>query len=178
MRDVLYEESIIPKNLKLQKTVYIIYTVFEVICIIIAAISLFFMLYFSWSFLIFVIFFALSATLFGFVKRKIYYCVDCTFVTGSTRLVKVVNFKRRKKLLIFEANEVQKIGVFGSDSSQKIYLDKSVKKIYATPNKSAEQLFYIFVYQSGLKYMVIMDCTQNYIDNLTAFTGKQIIEKD
>ncbi len=177
MREVLYEETIMPTNYKFQKAVYIVYTIFEIAAIIIASISLYFGLLIAPQILLITAFFGLTAFVFGFFKRKIYYCVDCTFVTGSTRLIKVVNFKQRKKILTFEANEVQKIGVFGDDSSQKFYADKSVKKIFATPNRNAEDYFYIFVYQSGLKYLVILDCKQTFIDNLVDFTGKQVLEK-
>ena len=98
MRDVLYEESILPENLKFKKTLYVIYQILFVINIALAILFSLFGLY-DWGILIVGVSFFGVAALLAFLRNKIYYCVDCIFVSGSTRLIRVVNFKKRKKII-------------------------------------------------------------------------------
>lgn len=177
-REVRYEESINPDNLNFQKVLYYIYQGIFVVNMAVFVISLILGLTLYLPFLIVAIFFGLTSFLLWYLKTKIYYCVDCIFVSGSTRLVKVVNYKRRKKIIIFEAEEVQTVGKAGSDTYNEIIERNKVKKVYATPNKYAENAFYVYLIQGGVKYLVVMDCTEEYLKNLIVFTGKKVIEKD
>ena len=180
MREVLYEESANPNNMKLQKTIYIIYSVFFWISIAAIIFLTMFILFiaFDLGILILDALIAGSTFLIWFLKTKIYYCVDYIFVTGSTRIIKVVNFKRRKKIIIFEANEVKTIGRLWSDTFEKLSSTPSVKKIFATPNKYPEEGFYVLVNQDGIDHLVIMECKETFLQHLVAFTGKNVIEKD
>lgn len=176
MREVLYEESANPSNLKSQKTVYVIYSAL-MWTMIVASIFTFILWFFFgvWFPLIFTV---LSAVLLGFVKSRIYYCVDCIFVSGSTRIVKVVNFKKRKKILIFEANEVVQVGKMTSESYNKVEHVPNIKKVYGTPNKYIDDGFYVHLVQNGQPYLLILECKETYLQHLVAFAGRQVIEKD
>jgi len=178
MRDVLYEESVNPSNLKFQKIAYIFYTVFFWLLIIIGSVFLLFAFEIYWSFIIFAAFMYLSAVLIAFIKRRFYYCVDYVFVSGSTRIVKVINYKRRKLIIKFESEEVYQLGNADSESFNKLFSDPNVKKIYATPNKYSESLKYVAVKHDGINYLVIMECKEDYFVNLVSFTGKRVIEKE
>ena len=169
MNEVLYEESAEPKNLKTQKAFYVVYSVLGWL----TAIAAVFFLIFS-----FTNFLAISSFLFFFFRTKIYYCVDCIFVSGSTRIVKVVNYKRRKRMLVFEAKEVEQVGKIGSETFEKWYSSPGIKKIYATPNKYIEDGFYVVATVNGIKYLVLFECKEEYLVNLVNFTGKTVIEKD
>lgn len=178
MNEILYEECAEPKNYKTQKTFYIIYTVlmwvmiaFSVLLLCIGFVNLL-------SMLPLLIISVGSAVLFAFVRTKIYYCVDCIFVSGSTRIIKVVNYKRRKKVIIYEAKEVEQMGKIGSETFEKWYNTPNVKKIYATPNKYIENGYYTVVSQSGNKYLVMLECKETYLQHLVSYTGKQVIERD
>ena len=89
MNEVLYEESAEPKNLKTQKAFYVVYSVFGWLTAIAAAFFLIFSFADFLSTLPLIALFAISSFLFFFFRTKIYYCVDCIFVSGSTRIVKV-----------------------------------------------------------------------------------------
>ena len=78
MKEVLYEESANPVNLKFQKVIFIIYTVL----IWIFGILDFIVILFFTPDWISIIFLTLSGVAFWFLRRKIYYCVDLVFVTG------------------------------------------------------------------------------------------------
>lgn len=178
MNEVLYEESAQPKNLKTQKTIYVVYTVFMWIAIAFAIVLAIMGGFMIVSLLILMIMSIASAVLFAFVRTKTYYCVDCIFVSGSTRIIKVINFKRRKKILIFDAKEVETVGRIGSETFERLYKTPGVKKIYATPNKYVEDGFYVYLTQNGVKYLVFLECKETYLQHLVAYAGRTVIEKD
>lgn len=180
MREVLYEECAEPRNMKFQKTIYIIYSVLFWLMIVVGAffaLTIIFLV-FDIGILVFMVLSFISAFLFWFFRNKIYYCVDYIFVTGSTRIVKVINYKRRKKMLIFEADEVETVGKIGSETFDKIYSTPNVKKIFATPNRYTENGYYVYLTQAGVRYLVLMECKEEYLQHLVAFTGKGVVEKD
>ena len=177
MREVLYEESANPSNLKAQKAMYLIYSVFMWLSIFIGAIFFYLALFFN-GFLILLALTVLSAVLFGVFRTKFFYCVDCIFVSGQTRIIKVVNYKKRKKIIIFDASEVVQVGKITSNSFERIWSTPNVKKIYGTPNKYAEEGFYVLVNQDGQQYLVILECKETYLSHLVSYTGRQVIEKD
>jgi len=178
MNEVLYEESAEPKNIKTQKAFYVVYSVFGWLTAIAAAFFLIFSFANFLSALPLIALFATSSFLFFFFRTKIYYCVDCIFVSGSTRIVKVVNYKRRKRMLVFEAKEVEQVGKIGSETFEKWYSSPGIKKLYATPNKYIEDGFYVVATVNGIKYLVLFECKEEYLVNLVNFTGKTVIEKD
>ena len=172
MKEVLYEESANPVNLKFQKVIFIIYTVliwfFGILDFIV-------ILYFTSAWLS-IIFLTLSGV--GFLRRKIYYCVDLVFVTGQTRIIKVIHYKFRKKMMVFDYNEVIQVGKVGSESFEKLYAMPKLKKIYATPNKYISEGYYVYLAQDGVNQLVILECKEDYLINLVNFAGRKIIEKD
>ena len=177
MREVLYEESANPDNLKLQKVIYAIYSVVFWF-LVIASCFVFFIEAFITGFDLLLLFLVPPAVLFGFIRTKIYYCVDTIFVSGSTRVIKVVNYKRRKKVIIFDAKEVIQVGKITSESFLKILATPNLKKVYATPNKYLDEGFYVYLNQNGQSYVVILECKETYLLHLVSFTGRQVIEKD
>lgn len=179
MKEVLYEESATPVNLKFQKIVFIVYTVFIWLFGIADVFTLLFYPTQYWGGLIFLlVFFTGSAVGFWFLRRKIYYCVDLIFVTGQTRIIKVINFKFRKKLLMFDYTDVIQVGKIGSESFEKLYSMPKLKKVYATPNKFFENGFYVYLSQEGVNTLVLLECKEDYLINLVNFVGRKVIEKD
>lgn len=177
MREVLYEESANPSNLKTQKIIYIVYSIF-LWALIISSLFVFFVEFFITGFDFLLLFLVPPAILFWFIRSKIYYCVDLIFVSGSTRVVKVVNYKKRKKVIIFDSKEVLQVGKITSASFEKVWNTPNIKKVYATPNKYLEQGYYVYLNQNGQPYVVILECKEDYLLHLVSFTGKQVVEKD
>lgn len=174
MKEVLYEESANPVNLKFQKVIFILYTVL----IWIFGILDFIVILFFTPDWISIIFLTLSGVAFWFLRRKIYYCVDLVFVTGQTRIIKVIHYKFRKKMMVFDYNEVIQVGKVGSESFEKLYVMPKLKKIYATPNKYISEGYYVYLAQDGVNQLVILECKEDYLINLVNFAGRKIIEKD
>ena len=179
MNEILYEECAEPKKIKTQKAFYVIYTVLMWTMIVFSILLICFLGYSNFlSSLPLLIVSIGSALLFALARTKIYYCVDCIFVSGSTRIIKVVNYKKRKKEIIYEAKEVEQLGKLGSETFEKWYNTPNIKKIYATPNKYIENGYYVVVSQNGNKYLIMLECKENYLQYLVSYTGKQVIEKD
>lgn len=174
MKEVLYEESANPINLKFQKIIFIIYTVL----IWIFGILDFIVIFFFTTDWISIIFLTLSGVAFWFLRRKIYYCVDLVFVTGQTRIIKVIHYKFRRKMMVFDYSDVVQVGKIGSESFEKLYSTPKLKKIYATPNKYISEGYYVYLAQDGVNYLVILECKEDYLINLVNFAGRKIIEKD
>ena len=179
MREVLYEESLEPKNQKLKKILYYIFRALKIVNIIATVAFAYFAIFLGdISSLIFAVSFAISSIMLWQVQRRVYYCVDCIFVSGSTRLIKVINYKSRKSIIIFDYDKVEQNGKVTSASFERLYEDKTVKKIYASPDRFAENSYYVFLKQDGEKFLVILNCTENYLKNLVSFTGSRVVEKD
>ena len=176
MREVLYEESAVPSNEKTQKVVYTIYTVLMWVMLIATVFT--FTLWFMFAFWFPFIFTLTSTIAFAIVKSKIYYCVDCIFVSGSTRIVKVINYKRRKKIIVFDSSEVIQVGKLTSGSFNKLSSMPNIKRIYGTPNKYIDDGFYVYLKQNSQDYLLILECKETYLQHLVAYTGRQVIEKD
>lgn len=176
MKDVLYEESFNPTNFKFHKTIYVIYSVlfwvFMVAAFIVFALLFFIPAWFLFAFLV------LSAVAFWYLRTKVYYCIDLVFVSGHTRIVKVVNYKYRKKMLLFDYEEVTTIGKIGSETFEKIAATPKIKKIFATPNRYIENGYYVSLIKDGVNYLVLLECKEDYLVNLVNFAGRKIIEKD
>lgn len=179
MKEVLYEESANPSNLKFQKVIFIIYTVLIWLFGILDVLVLFFFpTNYVVDMIVTLVFFTGSGVLFWFLRRKIYYCVDLVFVTGQTRIIKVIHFKFRKRIIFFDYNEVIQVGRIGSESFEKIYSVPKLKKVYATPNRYIENGFYVYLSQDGTETLVLLECKEDYLVNLVNFAGRKIIEKD
>lgn len=174
MKEVLYEESANPVNLKFQKVIFVIYTVL----IWIFGILDFIVIFFFTADWVNIIFLTLSLVAFWILRRKIYYCVDLVFITGQTRIIKVVNYKFRRKMMVFDYGDVIQVGKIGSESFEKIYATPKLKKVYATPNKYISEGYYVYLAQEGVNYLVILECKEDYLINLVNFAGRKIIEKD
>ncbi len=179
MKEVLYEESANPVNLKFQKVIYIIYTVLIWMFGVFDVLTLFFYPTQYWVGMIFSLVFCTgSGVIFWFLRRKIYYCVDLVFVTGQTRIIKVIHYKFRRKMMVFDYNDVVQVGKIGSESFEKLYATPKLKKVYATPNKYIAEGYYVYLAQDGVNYLVILECKEDYLVNLVNFAGRKIIEKD
>lgn len=174
MKEVLYEESANPVNLKFQKVIFVIYSVL----IWIFGILDFIVIFFFTADWLSIIFLTLSLVAFWILRRKIYYCVDLVFITGQTRIIKVVNYKFRRKMMVFDYGDVIQVGKIGSESFEKIYATPKLKKVYATPNKYISEGYYVYLAQEGVNYLVILECKEDYLINLVNFAGRKIIEKD
>ena len=187
MKEILYEETAFPYDYKRQKVFYIIDKVLIGIAIAFCFLWVFLFLFsdptleYWWVFPVFN--FALSvisAVFFFLIKKKFYNCYDYIFVTGDVRIVKVVNTKKRKKVLLFDSKDVYGIGRFESETFEKYKKAPGVKIIYAPTNKfvADKPKYYIGVTVDGVKYLLVLECSEKFLSHILHFSGKQVLEKE
>jgi len=115
------------------------------------------------------------------VKSRLYSCYDFIFVTGDIRIVKVVNTKKRKRIIVFDSSDVFQVGRFDSETYNKHRSAPGVKVIYAPTNKyevEDKPKYYIGATVDGVKYLVVLECTEKFLVHVLQFAGKQVLEKE
>ena len=114
------------------------------------------------------------------VKRKLYCCYDYIFVTGDIRIIKVVNTKKRKKMLIMDSKNVFQVGKFESDTYEKHAKAPGAKVVFAPNNKyeADKPKYYIAGVVEGVKYVLVLECTEKFLVHVLQFAGKHVLEKD
>ena len=185
MNEVGYEETAFPYDYNRQKVLY-------VICRAVIGIFVFLTVVFIWFFLTFVdvnawlsaififAWLVLSIVFLEFVKLKLYNCYDYIFVTGELRIIKVVNTRKRKKLIAFDSKSVYQVGRFGSETYERHRKTPGIKTIFAPTNKfeADKPKYYIAVNSEGAKYLVVLECTETLLRYVLQFSGKTVLEKE
>lgn len=187
MNEVYYEETAFPYDYSKQKVYYIVCRVLNalsIICAIVFGFMALIVLPFgdgSWVFpLIIAVWFLLMVIFFMFVKSKFYNCYDFIFVTGDIRIIKVVNTRRRKKVLLFDSKNVYQVGRFESETYEKHKNTPGIKVIYAPSNKYTvdKPKYYIATVVDGVKYLLVLECTEKFLYHVLQFSGKHVLEKE
>ena len=117
----------------------------------------------------------------GRIKDKFYVDYDYTFITGSIRFSRVIKNVKRKKVLFFETNNIEKIGRYGSNTFSRYDAMPDKKKIYLTSNSEPAEgkaFYYMVVNVNGQKYLLILECSDVFLVNILKFTGKLVFEDD
>ncbi|MBQ7164207.1 MAG: hypothetical protein IJR61_02615 [Clostridia bacterium] len=185
MNEVRYEETAFPYDYSKQKIYYIILRV--ILGVVIAGTVLFAFLSFlavplnEWlGPLIFIVWWVGFIVLLEFFKTKLYNCYDFIFISGDVRIIKVVNTRKRKKMIIFDSKDVFQIGRYDSETYRKIKNTPGIKTIFAPTNKSVveAQKFYIATVLDGVKYLVVLECTEKFLRYILQYCGKPVLEKE
>ena len=191
MQEIFYEECAKIQNENSAKRKYNILKIMSILSFVVA-VFWFLIVWFGYDFsgeglllkIIFVLlpflsFIGLGIALFK-LKDKMYVDYDYTFVSGSVRFSKVIKNVKRKKVLSFECSAIEKIGKYGSKTFEKYSLmpDKKVKVL--SSNSSAEKgkdFYYLVVNVSGIKYVLILECTETFIGNIIRYSNRTVIEE-
>jgi hypothetical protein len=189
MQELFYEESITTTNLSQVKVKYYIVKVIAIISLIIGVlVTFFFFMFVDLSNIFQVVFFAIilvGSYLLGFIylrkKDSFLLDFDYTFVSGSVRISKVLNNKRRKQVISFNTSDILKIGKFESKTYEGIAKDTLNKKIIVTPNQTAAEgrdFYYIHFSSKGIKYLIVLECSELFMYNVLKFSSKTVLESD
>lgn len=104
---------------------------------------------------------------------------DYTFISGSLRIAKVFNGKKRKPVLAIDDKDIETVGKIGSEEYNKISANKSLKPVICTPNLNDEgRLFYVYGAVNGEKKLIILQCSEKMIVLLVKYAGKRIMDKE
>lgn len=191
MQEVFYEESSnIQKESAATKKYYVakvIMTISYVIAVAWGIICLFFIidlkhilssLVFS---LIPLALFITSGVILGKMKDKIYVDYDYTFVSGSIRFSKVIKNFKRKHVINFDTHDIEKIGLYESESFERYSKMPDVKiKILTSNSLSSEgkDFYYIVANTGGDKNLFVLECSELFIVNILKFSGRTVLDQE
>ena len=178
MNNNLYEFSKGPSNLIFHKVFYYLFTILKLIstCGIAFSLVLAFSIDNNWY--IVALIFVLSLIITWLSTKYFYNYYDYTYVSGSVRIVKIVNNKYRRLVTDFDAKNIISFGkVFGS-TYNKYADDKSVKKYYASPDAITENDICIYYYENGEKALLFMPKDDRFLYVLSRYTGNRKIDED
>ena len=191
MQEVFYEESAVVQNVGPAKTKYFIFKTFSIISYVIAILWLMLAIFafpLEGNVLMNIVFAALPFVIFllsgiftGKIKDKFYVDYDYTFVSGSLRFSRVIKNVKRKSILVFDADCIEKLGKYGSGTYERCALSPDKKLLTLTSNVEAsdgKEFYYIFAAVGGQKYLLILECTETFIANVIKFTKRTILEDE
>ncbi len=193
MPEIFIEESIDMQNPKegKRKQIFVIF-----LCILSVILCLISFAFFSmipaedgnknltsiWVYVIYfipVLLFGALAIYFFFKRNDFVNSYDYTFVSGSLRIARVLNYVKRVPLIKIEANEIMSIGLVDSQKFLRIQSGKIDKKIFATPNyKTSKRLMFIQARCGGDVKLIYVELSKNMILAISKFVTIGTIEKD
>lgn len=191
--ELLYEECAKTTDYISAKRKFNIFKCFSIIAYVIAAVWLFIVWYFfDWNagggivFNIIIAFLPpvliiISGFLFGKFKYKFYIDYDYILISGTIQIAKIFNESKRKEVLSFETRDIEKIGMYGSDTYEKYATYSGIINSILTSNTvpSEKKDFYYFVVNcQGNKYLLVFECTETFIINVLKFTSKRVLEQE
>jgi hypothetical protein len=189
MQDVFYEECskiINEKSERIKYNILNVLSIFFIIACFLWAIICFFVFDVSSSRIVYtiiltglpIVLFIISTYL--CIRFKNSFCVqyDYTFVTGSIRIDKVINNRKRFPLYNFEYNQIGVLGRFASDTYFNLGANPDVNRQLLTSDTSAVDLFYLYVNVNNQQELLILQCSEQFIAHIVRFAGRSILEKD
>ncbi len=189
MQEVFYEETATVQSTGSAKTKYYVVKTFSVVFYTIAITWLIISVMFfptQGNVLINILFAAIPFVLFlssgivlGKIKDKLYVDYDYTFVSGSIRFSRVIKNVKRKGILKFDTNNIEKIGKYGSDTFERYMLAPEKKKMILTSNQTPDDgksFYYIVANVGGIKYIFVLECTETFISYVIRYSNRTVIE--
>ncbi len=186
MNEVYYEETAFPYNYSRQRVYYILCNVMAVLFALTALFFVFILLLspvdgYAWVLpLIFIVWNILMIVLVLYIRSKQYNCFDYIFVTGDIRIIKVINTKKRRKMIIVDSKDVFQVGRYESETYNKYKNMPGVKVVFAPTNKfvADKPKYYLAATFEGVKYLIVLECTEKFLRYVLQFSGKHVLEKE
>lgn len=191
MQEIFYEESSKIANEGAAKRKYYIAKVFMVTSYTLAVIwgmmCVLFLIDFNHilSSLIFTLIplatFIVSGIFLGKIKDKFYVDYDYTFVSGSVRFSRVIKNVKRRNIIKFETSDIIKIGIYGTESYEKIASTPDIKLKVLTSNdepSDGKGFYYFAVAVSGERHLFVLECSEAFIVNVLKYTNRTVLDKE
>ena len=172
-----YEYSVGPKKYKSQKAFFVTFSVLKWIFIVISVLFAYCGLFLDNGFWILTAFSVASAVLFFFAQRAFYNYYDYIFIEDEVRIIKVLNNKRRKKVLAFGVKSLEKIGLVNGKTIDKYLSQKTYKKVYCTPNTLTENDVY-FIVNLDKKYILFLEYDEMFLTNILKVGGVKLCDEE
>lgn len=119
-----------------------------------------------------VIFIYLLYFLITSINQEYEYC----FTNGILDVDKIINMRKRKKMLEINVRKMEMMGTSTSAEFGKYMADSSVKKVYACTHKAAEDLcFLIFPEESGKNIMLLFNPNEKITDAIRRYNPQKVV---
>lgn len=106
------------------------------------------------------------------INQEYEYC----FTNGILDVDRIINMRKRKKMLEINVRKMELMGNRTSVEFRKYMEDSSVKKVYASSSKDAEDLcFLIFPHESGKNYMLLFNPNEKITDAIRRFNPQKVV---
>jgi len=116
----------------------------------------------------------------GKYKNTLYVEYDYTFISGTIKVSKIIKNSKRKSVISFDTYNIEKIGNYDSLLYKKYELMPGINKKILTHNSSPldnKNLYYIVANVNSQKYLLVFECTQQFIFNIIKFSKKTVLEE-
>lgn len=123
----------------------------------------------------------LCGYLVGKYKNRFYADFDYILISGSIRISKVIHNTKRRDLFIFDTHDIEKIGMYNSETYCKYEQNINVIVNILTQNVTPAQnkdFYYMVVNTQGNKHLMVFECTKTFILNVVKFTSKKVLEQE
>lgn len=119
-----------------------------------------------------VIFIYLLYFLITSINQEYEYC----FTNGILDVDKIINMRKRKKMLEINVRKMEMMGSKTSAEFGKYMADSNVKKVYACTHKAAEDLcFLVFPEESGKNIMLLFNPNEKIIDAIRRYNPQKVV---
>lgn len=171
-----YEFNIQPKNERKQLFLKNIFTLLQVLFIIVF-ICCFFIAFF-WDNIFWIFTILVGAILFVVIKlkRKFYCFFDVIFIDGDTTIVQVVNNAKRKQIIKFNYKEIVKIGAIGGETYTNYFKTNKSKTVYTVDEYTSNDICILI--DNGSKYLILLPYDEKLLMCILRFTSSQKLDKD
>ena len=191
MREVFHEETALVQDERAETKKYNLFNVLSIISYVLVLLWVT-LVFYGYQFkgdifvnLIFVSFpiilFVLLGVLFGKIKNKFHVEYDYTFINGNLRIDKIINKLKRKSVITFDTDTIEKIGLFDSETYKNYNMMQGIERLVLTSNTSPEDgkyFYYIVANVKGSKKLMIFECTDFLIHNIRLFANKAVFEEE
>lgn len=198
MQEIFYEESVSQHDRGPARRRYILFTVFGILCIIMAVALL---INFIWTPYydneaeqviegaalslvingILIVVMIAGAVLLLVKRHNFYVSYDYTFISGELRIGKVYHGRKRKPLYRIGDDKLIVMGRVDSPTYRKLKASPDVKEDVLTPNTEAEEdkeFFYICAMTNVGKRILVLECRTALLSAILRYTRKNLLESE
>ncbi len=171
-KDVFYEMSV--NNPTTNSTV--IYAVYMVLCIICGIVSFLILLsggIASIPFLILAVIAALLCALFYTLAQTVRVEYDYTLTNGTLDIAKILNDKKRKKLVSIDVANILEMRPITDDGFQRYFKDRNIKKVNIFLNRG-EHLYYMVFVKDDSKVVIVFEPDEQMVEYMKLFNPDNI----
>ncbi len=188
MRDIFYEETVeIVKrdSAKRKYNLFNFLSVLSYVACVLCLIILTFIPLGGISFYLFgvlpVVIFFVGGVLLGVARDSFYVEYDYRFLSGEVIISRVINAKKRKKGVSFRCVDLERFGVYNSETYKKYQVMTNIYKSIMTSNVYPEKnkdFYYVVYNDKDKKRLIVIECTKQFVVYMMSFCNKFVFDEE